>query len=79
MISEEKKKGIEQEARNLLKNFSKSLGKVKLSEKRKNNAEVGGFRKEVEGEKCDADFRRIMFQNAPNKNDNCIIAEKKEW
>ncbi|MDO8563713.1 MAG: hypothetical protein Q7R87_01770 [Nanoarchaeota archaeon] len=79
MISEDKKNEIEKGAREILKNFSKSLAKVKLSEKKKNHEGVGGFRKENTGEKCDEYFREMMFKNAPNKNDRCIIAEKKEW
>ncbi|MEK6889840.1 MAG: hypothetical protein AABW82_04810 [Nanoarchaeota archaeon] len=79
MISEDKKSEIEKGAREILKNFSKGLAKVKLSEKKKNHEGVGGFRKEGAGEKCDDDFRNGMFSNAPNKNDRCIIAEKKEW
>lgn len=79
MISEENKSKIEKEARELLKNFSKSLGKVKLKDKKNEKKEVSGFRKEDNGEMCDSSFRDIMFSNAPNKNDNCIIAEKKEW
>ncbi len=79
MISEEKKREIQKEVQNILKNFSKSLAKVKLSEKKKIFSSVGGFRKEGNGEKCDDKFRERMFSNAPNKNNNCIIAEKKEW
>lgn len=79
MISEEKKNEIEKGAREILNNFSMSLAKVKLSEKKKNHEGVYGFRKEKSGEKCDEDFRSRMFSNAPNKNDRCIIAEKREW
>ena len=31
------------------------------------------------GEKCDQEFRKIMFENAPEKNKDFIIAEKKRW
>lgn len=79
MISEDKKKEIEMDAQKILKNFSKSLSKIKFSEKKKKAEGVSGFRKEGNGEKCDDNFRKIMFENAPDKNDNSIIAEKKEW
>ena len=79
MISEEKKKEIEKEAQNILKEFGKSLSKVKLVSKKKKNDSVGGFRKELNPNNEDEDFRVRMFRNAPNKNENCVIAEKKEW
>ena len=36
-------------------------------------------REEHEGKKSDIDFRRRMFENAPKKNDDFIIGEKKGW
>ena len=27
----------------------------------------------------DSDFRKIMFDNAPNKEGDCIVAEKGKW
>ena len=79
MISEDKKKEIEMDAQKILKNFSKSLSKIKFSEKKKTSYGVSGFRKEGNGMKCDKDFRGRMFENAPKKEDNYIIAEKKVW
>ena len=31
------------------------------------------------GKKCDEEFRKVMFENAPSKNKDFIIAEKKAW
>ena len=36
-------------------------------------------REEREGKKGDADFRKRMFENAPNKNDDFILGETKKW
>ena len=77
-ISEQEKEKIRKEARRILDNFSKALEKVK-AEKKKKKKETGGFREEKEGMKGDEDFRRRMFENAPEHNENNIIAEKKRW
>ncbi len=75
MINEAKREEIKKEAKELLGKFAKSLEKVKLKEKK----EVGGFREEKEGMKGSEGFRKRMFDNAPNKDEDCILAEKKEW
>ena len=31
------------------------------------------------GKKCDEEFRKIMFENAPIKNKDFIIGERKSW
>ncbi len=69
---------IRKEAQEILKKFSKALEKVKLKEK-KAKGEAGGWREEGEGMKADKDFRKQMFANAPSKDDDFIIAEKKRW
>ena len=78
MVSEAKKKEIQKEAKEILDRFASSLKSVKFKEKALKK-EVGGFRKEVGGEKCDPDFRKAMFENAPNVDGDCIVAEKKKW
>jgi Asp-tRNA(Asn)/Glu-tRNA(Gln) amidotransferase C subunit len=78
MINEARREGIQKEAKQILEKFSKSLEKVKLKEK-KEKKEVGGFRNEREGMKGSEDFRKRMFDNAPNKDEDCIIAEKASW
>jgi len=35
--------------------------------------------KEGDGGECDDEFRKIMFENAPEKNNDFIIGEKKGW
>ena len=74
-MSEEK---IRAEARRILDKFGKSLSKVKLKEKDLKVKE-GGFRGEESGNECDEEFRSKMFANAPEREDNHIVAEKKKW
>jgi len=75
MISEKQHEEIRLEAKKLLDNFARSLSSVKIEEKGL-KSEIGGFREEKDPE-CDPDFRDAMFQNAPEKKGDSIIAEKK--
>lgn len=77
-MEESKREEIRQEAKKMLANFSKALEKVKVKEK-DFKLNVGGFRKEGSGVKCNEDFRKKMFENAPAKDGDFIIAEKKKW
>lgn len=77
-MDERKKEEIREQAKKILANFAKKLESVKFKEK-KAKLDVGGFREEGSGAKGDEDFRKRMFANAPEKDDDCIIAEKKEW
>ena len=78
MISEKKREEIKKEAKQILDKFSKSLSGVKFKEKDLKK-EIGGYREEGEGGVCDSEFRESVFENAPQKRDDCIIAEKKKW
>ena len=70
---------IRKSAKKILDNFASALDKVKI-EKKSLKEQVGGFRKEgASADKHDADFRKRMFDNAPASDENCIIAETKEW
>ena len=74
-----KQEEIRKEAKKILDNFASALDKVKI-EKKGLKEEVGGFRKEgASADKHDADFRKRIFDNAPASDENCIIAETKEW
>jgi len=77
-MDEKKREEIKQGARQILSKFAKSLEKVKFKEKA-GKEKLGGFREEGESAKPNEDFRKRIFDNAPNKDDDCIIAEKKEW
>jgi hypothetical protein len=77
-INEAKREEIRKGAKKILDGFAKTLEGVKLSGKLQTEG-IGGFRVEGEGKKGDSEFRRAMFNNAPNKNDDNIFAEKKKW
>jgi hypothetical protein len=69
---------IRKEAKEMLDKFASALDDIDIdikSEKR----EEGGFREEGSGESSDSDFRDSMFANAPEKDGDCIVAEKKKW
>jgi len=78
MVTEAKRKAIEEEAKKMLAGFGKALANVKIP----NDVaeEVGeGFREEKNGSECSEDFREGMFANAPSKEEDFIVAEKKSW
>ena len=69
---------IRLEARKILDSFAKKLEGVELKEK-KEKKEVGGVRGEGSEGESDADFRDRMFENAPRKEGDFVLAEKKKW
>ena len=71
-------KKLEEETKKLLDKFSKALVSVK-SEEESNVIRDYDRRKEGEGKEGNEKFRKIMLENAPNKNEDFIIAEKKSW
>ncbi len=77
-MDEKKREEIKKEAKQILEKFAKSLENVKFKEKA-GKKEVGGFREEAEPAKSNEDFRKRIFENAPNSDEDFIIAEKKEW
>ena len=77
-MDESKREEIRKQAKGILDSFAHSLEKVKIKGKELKR-EVGGFREEGNGEEGDKDFRERMFKNAPEKNKDFIIAEKKKW
>lgn len=78
-VSEEEKGEIKEEAKKIMDSFSRRLGKVdeKISEPFVEREE--GEREEVDRETVDEDFRKKIFENAPIKNKDFLIAEKKKW
>ncbi len=72
------KEAIEAQAKQILDNFSKVLESVKAKPKKAKMPQAP-FREETQAKSCDPKFREQMFRNAPNKDDECIIAEKAQW
>ncbi len=78
-VSESEKESIKKQAKGIMDRFSEKLARIdkKTSEP---IIERDKFeRKENDASKPNEDFRRRMFENAPNKNSDFIIAEKKGW
>ena len=78
-VSEEEKEENKKQAKDIMEKFSKKLAKVdkKIPEpliERKEFERVEG-----EGEESSSEFRERIFENAPNKNKDFIIAEKRKW
>ena len=69
---------IKAETKKLLDKFSKALDSVKNSEECNVEREEDR-RADGEGKLVDKDFRKIMLENASNKNEDFILAEKKGW
>lgn len=78
-VSEKEKEKIKKQAKEIMEKFSKKLAKVdkKIPEPLIERKEFE--REEKQGKESDSDFRERMFENAPNKNKDFIIAEKKKW
>ena len=82
-VYESEKEEIRKQAKTIMDNFSKKLDKVGTMEEsfierdefeRKENKE-----KSLEIDTLKGTSREIMFENAPNKNKDFIVAEKGGW
>ena len=77
-ISEKEKEEIRKQVKTILDSFSAKLSKIdgKAGE---SFIEREKFERREGGEKDESFSREIMFRNAPEKNKDFIIAEKKSW
>jgi Asp-tRNA(Asn)/Glu-tRNA(Gln) amidotransferase C subunit len=70
-------KKIERDAKAIMDEFSAALDELALEQ------DIGVERNKQVREpsltKPDLDFRERMFENAPKKSDEFIVAEKKKW
>jgi hypothetical protein len=76
-MDEKETEQIKNETKKLLDKFSLALSKIKSEDSNVERDE--DRRKEGEGNLGDEEFRKIMFENAPSKNEEFILAEKKRW
>jgi hypothetical protein len=68
---------IKQQAKQIIDNFVSALEKIETKEEsveRDNDRRMERVSLET-----DKDFKKIMFDNAPNKKGDCITAEKGKW
>jgi Asp-tRNA(Asn)/Glu-tRNA(Gln) amidotransferase C subunit len=76
-IDESEREEIRKQINSIIESFSKKLSQIK-----ENIKEADIERPECarnEGGKQAEISREIMFKNAPDKNEDFIIAEKKKW
>ena len=77
-VSEKEKEDIKKQARSIIDSFSEKISRIKkMQEPFIERAE--GERKEGKGKEDENFSREIMFDNAPDKDGDFIIMEKKEW
>ena len=78
-VSEKEKEDIRKQAKSIIDSFSKKLSKI--DKEIEEPLIEGGSGQREEGKKGEKSgfSRDIMFENAPDKNKDFIIAEKKEW
>ena len=76
-VSEKERDEIKKQAKSIMDSFSQKLSKVgELKESLIERPEC----ERIEGSgKCAEIDKEIMFENAPDKNKDFIIAEKKKW
>ena len=78
-VTDKEKEEIKKEAKSIIDNFSKKLENLKSKTDETFIERDKCFREENKPLDCDSDFRKRMFDNAPNKNKDFILAEKKQW
>ena len=71
-------KEIKEQVDSIIDSFSKKLSQIKTKIEVEYGIISEKFEREEGGEKCDIS-KRIMFENAPDKNKDFIIAERKKW
>ena len=77
-VTEEEKEDIRKQANKIIDDFSKQLSKVKLNKDKPIIQRNKGEREENDSKPLDLN-KEIMFENAPEKSKDSIIAEKKIW
>ena len=80
-VSDAEREEIRKQAKGIMDNFSKKLDKVKLSGDEPMIVRSPCERSEDEGKtgKCNEIDRDIMFENAPARAGDFIVAEKGGW
>ena len=77
-VDEKLKKDIKQKAKQILDDFSKALKGIE-DKKLLSGVERD---KQVRNESkvsCDKEFRKLFFENVPEKDGDFVLAEKKKW
>jgi Asp-tRNA(Asn)/Glu-tRNA(Gln) amidotransferase C subunit len=78
-VSEKEKEEIQKQAKGIMDSFYAKLEKVDLKVSEQDIKRGQGFREEGSGKIDESFSKEVMFENAPNKNKDFIVAEKKSW
>lgn len=78
-VSNEEIEEIKIQAKKIMDNFSKKLESIKIGEIEDVESKLKCEREEKNGKECDKKFRDFMFENAPDKNEDFILAERAKW
>ena len=78
-VSEKEREDIKKQAKSIMDSFSKKLSTIKEKIPDPIIEREDFERVEEDGKSCDEDFRERVFENAPNKNGDFILGEKKSW
>ena len=71
---------IKKQAKQILDKFAGALAKVEKEAKEDFYVDREDFeRVEGEGEKCESGFKKRFLKNAPEHDDDFVIAERGEW
>ncbi|VVB82583.1 Uncharacterised protein [uncultured archaeon] len=76
-LSEKEKEEIQNQVKSILKSFSEKLSKIDRDVEESFIERENFERKENGG--AEEISRKIMFENAPEKNEDSIIGEKGKW
>ncbi len=78
-LSEKEKEEIKKQVDSILNSFSAKLSKIDRKTEVDSFVERKEFERKEGGEQDKSFSREIMFKNAPDKNKDFIIAERKKW
>ncbi len=76
-VSKKEKKEIKSQAKKILDDFARKLEKIKTKEE--NFSKDSGMREQCSGWETEQEFRNTMFSNAPDVDEDSIVAEKGGW
>jgi len=76
-ISEKEREEIKKQVDSILHSFSEKLSKINKNVE-ESSVEREEFERAESGKPLELN-RKIMFENAPEKNDNFIIGERGKW
>ncbi len=78
-VSDEEKKDIQKQAKQIMDSFSKKLSGLDKNTEEPVVERGSGMRDEAEGKDCDETFRDMLFKNTAGKKGDFIVSEKKKW